>query len=132
MIVTLTWKELREHRAIWLTMAVMTCLIGVGLAKIVAAADARTAHAVTTLTVLGLAAAYGVVCGAMMFAGEHENGTLVFLDIFHGRRETLWFGKVLIGAFLAVAQGLTVGLVLHLLKQTPSEWIQTLIGFGGN
>ena len=132
MIVTLTWKELREHRAIWLTMVIMTCLIGVGLARVVAVGDERTALAVTTLTVLGLAAAYGVVCGAMMFAGEHENGTLVFLDIFHGRRELLWLGKTIIGGFLAVAQGLTVGLLLYLLEQTPPDWIQTLVGFGGH
>src|SRR6516164_6054960 len=48
---------------------------------------------VAALTILGMAACYGVVCGAMMFAGEQEGGTLVFLDIFLGRRGLLWMGK---------------------------------------
>ena len=49
-----------------------------------------------------------------------------------GRRELLWLGKTIIGAILAVAQGLTVALALYLLEQTPPEWIQTLVGFGSD
>ena len=31
MIAVLAWKELREHRAIWLTMVIMTVGLGLGL-----------------------------------------------------------------------------------------------------
>ena len=84
MIFTLAWKEVREHQSIWLTMVVMSIALGLGLSKVVALGDATLAAPVAALTILGLAATYGVVCGAMMFAGEHEGGTLVFLDIFLG------------------------------------------------
>jgi hypothetical protein len=129
MILTLAWKEYREHRAIWLTMVVMTGLMGLGLVELVAATDTDgTRAAVQALTVLGMAAAYGVVCGAMMFAGEREAGTLVFLDIFLGRRGLLWFWKVLLGAVLAVTEALAVALSLHLLKQAPAPWLPMLVG----
>ena len=32
MLLTLTWKELREHRSIWLTMVIMTGLMVFGFA----------------------------------------------------------------------------------------------------
>ena len=84
MIFTLAWKELREHQGIWLTMVVMTVVLGAGLAKIVALGDPHIAVPTAAFTIFGMAAAYGVVCGSMMFAGEREGGTLPFLDIFLG------------------------------------------------
>lgn len=130
MLVTLTWKEFREHRAIWLTMVVMTCGLGLGLAQIVAPGDPITALAVASLSILGLAGAYGVVCGAMMLAGEHENGTLVFLDIFLGRRHLLWLGKLLIGAVFAATEALAVAGVLCYFQQMPPAWAPALVGSG--
>src|SRR5262249_4478214 len=121
MIFTLAWKELREHQAIWLTMAVMTVLMGVGLSKVVALENPNMEAPVAALTFLGMAAAYGAVCGAMMFAGEHEGGTLTFLDIFLGKRGALWMGKFVVGVVLVVAQALTVALALRLLKQEPPD-----------
>ena len=79
MIVTLTWKELREHRAIWLTMVIMTCLIGVGLARVVAVGDERTALAVTTLTVLlFVGAAVAMIPGLPVFE------LLIFVQVLNG------------------------------------------------
>ena len=94
MILTLTWKEYREHRSIWLTMVVMTGLLAAGLALFATPEEGLVR---VGLSVLGMAAVYGVVCGAMMLAGEREAGTLVFLDIFLGRRGLLWLWKSLIG-----------------------------------
>src|SRR5207237_662316 len=82
------------------------------------------------LTILGMAAAYGVVCGSMMLAGERESGTLVLLDIFLGRRGLLWSGKLAIGIVLAITEGLAVALVLYLFKQMPPEWMAPLVGRG--
>src|SRR6202011_3244928 len=128
---TLAWKELREHQSIWLTMVVMTVILGHGLVRIVAPADPFTAVATATLTILGMAATYGVVCGSMMFAGEHEGGTLVFLDIFLGRRGLLWLAKVAIGSVLVMTQALAVGLAFGLLKQEPPDWAMALVGQKG-
>src|SRR5262245_10463437 len=71
------------------------------------------------LAVLGMATAYGVVCGAMMFAGEREAGTMVFLDIFSGRRGWLWFWKAFVGIPLAVTEALAVAGALYLLRIEP-------------
>jgi hypothetical protein len=129
MILTLAWKEYREHRSIWLTMAALTGLLGFGMAQLVAPHGSEASRVeIATLTILGMAAAYGVVCGAMMLAGEHESGTLVFLDIFLGRRELLWLWKFLIGVPLVLAEALTVALVLYFLKQEPPDWLLVLIG----
>ncbi len=132
MLVTLAWKEFREHRAIWLMMVVMTCGLGMGLAEIVAPGDPAMALAVASLSILGMAGAYGVVCGAMMLAGEHESGTLVFLDIFLGRRHLLWLGKWCIGLGLAATEALAVGGVLCFFKQMPPSWAPALIGLGSS
>src|SRR5262249_1351473 len=66
-----------------------------GVAQLSARSPAVLAH--VGLAVLGMAAAYGGVCGAMMLAGEREGGTLVLLDIFLGRRGLLWLAKGLLG-----------------------------------
>jgi hypothetical protein len=128
MIFTLAWKELREHQSIWVTMVIMTVVLGFSLPKIVALQDPGLAAPVAALTILGMAACYGVVCGAMMFAGEQEGGTLVFLDIFLGRRGLLWMGKFAIGVVLVLAQAWAVALALWLLKQEPPEWAMAIVG----
>ncbi len=128
MILTLAWKELREHQGVWLTMAIMTIVLGFGLPRIVALEDPRLAVPVAALTILGMAATYGVVCGAMMLAGEHEGGTLVFLDIFLGRRGILWMGKFAVGIVLVMAQALAVALALRLMNQEPPGWTMALLG----
>ncbi len=130
MISALVWKEIREHRAIWLAMVVLTSVLGLGLSRLVAPTDPLLAIAVATLTNLGMAAGYGVVCGAMMLAGEHEGGTLSFLDIFLGRRGQLWFAKFAIGATLALGEALTVAFLLYLMEQVPPNWGVALLGVG--
>src|SRR5262245_28067180 len=127
MILTLTWKEIREHQAIWLTMIVMTVVFGLGIARI-ASMDAHTGVVNAALTILGMAGTYGVVCGAMMLAGEHEGGTLVFLDVFLGQRGVLWVGKFIIGVALVLSEALAVALVLRLMKQEAPTWLMNLAG----
>jgi hypothetical protein len=131
-ILTLAWKEWREHRSIWLTMVLMTGLLGFGLPRLLPPGDATGSLTTVALAVLALAAAYGMVCGAMMFAGEHEGGTLPFLDAFLGRRGRLWLGKSLVGVVLAAAEGLAVALVLFLLGQEPPAWGPAVVGLGGS
>jgi hypothetical protein len=131
-ILTLAWKEGREHRSIWLTMVVMTGILGFGLPRIIEVGNPAAAVTTATLAILAMAGAYGVVCGALMLAGECEGGTLPFLDVFLGRRGLLWFGKFFLGAFLALAEGFAVGSALVLLKQDAPDWLLALVGVGNH
>jgi hypothetical protein len=127
MILTLSWKECREHWPIWLTMVVASMGLGLLLGAL---NTGREAVSVAAISVLGMAVTYGVVCGSMMFAGEREAGTMVFLDIFLGRRDLIWFWKFAIGIVLVLSQALLVGAVLVIMKQTPPEWLPLLVGLG--
>jgi hypothetical protein len=127
MMLTLVWKEYREHRSVWLTMVLMTGLLGFLLGQL---ASSQGSTATFGMGVLALTGAYGVVCGAMMLAGEREGGTLVLLDIFLGRRGLLWLGKFWIGIPLALTEGLAVALILHLLNLAPPDWMAAVLGRG--
>ncbi len=128
MLLTLAWKEYREHRGIWLTMIVLTGFFAFAINQLALSQDPAT---MIGLAMLALAAVYGVVCGSMMLAGEREGGTLVLYDIFLGRRGQVWTGKLLLGAILAVTEALAVSLILYLLKQLPPSWISAPAGLGG-
>lgn len=130
MILTLAWKEMREHQAIWITMIVLTVLLGVGLGEIIESSVPGAAVNTATMTILGLAAVYGIVCGGMMLAGEDEAGTLPFLDIFHGRRFVLWFGKFAIGTVFVLLQSVIVGAVLYFMNQPVPLWARGIFGVG--
>jgi hypothetical protein len=125
-ILKLAWKEIREHRSIWLTMVFMTGVLSLAMARVFLPRDMEATG--MGLTVLAMAATYGLVCGAMMFAGEWEAGTMTFLDIFLGRRGLLWFGKALVGVPLAVSEGLAVAAVLHFFQLQPPAWLPPLVG----
>ena len=108
MIATLAWKEYREHRAVWLSMAGVTAL---ALASVQQLESADAGHRIGATPVLVLVAlvftwTYGMVCGAMLLAGEREAGTLPLLDMLEGRRARVWTTKVVVGAGLTLAQSL--------------------------
>ena len=65
-----------------------------------------------------LTAMYGLVCGAMMLAGERESHGMAFLDILPLSRAELWWSKCLIGlvfvllySAVVIATGVVVGIV---------------------
>jgi hypothetical protein len=108
MNIALCWKEWREHRLIWLAVAALAVLLVAGLYATMAPPggappDEGLRHSARSV-LLVLAVAYGLVCGGMMFAGEREAGTQVFLDLLAGRRAPLWRTKVLFGLVLALTQ----------------------------
>src|SRR5262249_56577772 len=91
---TLFWKEWREHRHVWLLMAALGAVLLVGL-SLVLPTESGNAETPLVVAALVLAVTYGLVCGAMMLAGEHECGTLAFLDTLPALRLRLWGGKAL-------------------------------------
>ncbi|HZU38267.1 MAG TPA: ABC transporter permease, partial [Gemmataceae bacterium] len=128
MIRTMLWKEYREHRLIWLTMLVVNCGVLVGLSEM----DQMlfSPQSGSKLMMLGPVAAllvwgYGMVCGAMLLAGEREEGTLAFLDTLPVSRLRLWLVKGQIGLLLLVGQIVALCGCLAVLRATDDP---TLIG----
>jgi ABC-type transport system involved in multi-copper enzyme maturation permease subunit len=108
------WKEYREHRAVWLTLAVLAVGSLVIAAEFLAPegwSRASPDHAGALAGgALILAAMYGLVCGAMMFAGERESRSMLFLDTLPVSRAEVWWAKCLLGiAFTLLYSGIVVG-----------------------
>jgi ABC-type transport system involved in multi-copper enzyme maturation permease subunit len=141
MIGTLAWKEYREQRPVWLAMAVLGLVLPVVLLAFLdpvgGKSPDRTDDVLGTIAVV-VAFTYGLVCGAMLLAGEHESRTMTFLDFLEGRRARLWITKVLMGTILTIAQalllaGLAVGLGAGPPEGFPGGWfaIAALYGLAG-
>ena len=60
--------------------------------------------------------AQGVVCGAQLFAGEKDAGSLAFLDMLSSRRFPVWRTKLLVGTVLTLLQALVLGCIMLVLK----------------
>src|SRR5260370_28809671 len=99
MILTLSWKEFREHWPIWITMVIASAGLGLLLGQ---PSTSRDGVSIAALSVLGMAATHGGVCGAMMLAREREAGTMVFLDIFLARRHLICLWEFMIGLVLTL------------------------------
>jgi hypothetical protein len=102
MIASLAWKEYREQRPIWLTVAFLAAVLIFGVLEFVSPIGTARYGTDKYLTLrsicLALSIGYGLVVGALLFAGERESGTLDFLDMSAGRRLTIWVTKTIVGA----------------------------------
>jgi hypothetical protein len=137
----LFWKEYREHRAVWLTLAVVAALSLVGVKEIFAPEGLTSKPELRDLlrsVALMLAWTYGVVCGSMMLAGEREGGTQEFLDTLPARRLSLWLHKCLFGLLFLAAQmavvlalGLWLGLAENRAEQLAGVLFVAAFGLTG-
>jgi hypothetical protein len=135
MIGTLAWKDYREHLPVWAAMAGLAIFLIVILTQAfasqgVAAAPAEKLKIIALASII-LTASYGLICGAMMLAGEHEARTQTFLDMLPAGRKRLWITKVFAGALFTLAQALVVTGVLVILgltevKALPADWQRAL------
>ncbi len=116
MIGTMLWKEYREGRGVWLTLALVGVCSIYAVPPVMELLEAGNANDQGPLTVqlasLWLTI-YGLVVGSMMLAGERESKTLPFLDILSPRRASVWLTKVLAGALLTVSLGFFLTVLLH-------------------
>ncbi len=107
MLSVLLWKEYREQRIVWAGLAFLGAA-GVLSRPILAGAGWLDTHSEPRISLMALAVVlvgvYALVCGAMMLAGERENGTLPYLDALPGLRRRVWQGKFLAGLLLIIAQ----------------------------
>jgi len=133
MIRALVWKEYREQRAIWLTLAVVGGSGLYGLSRLMAPEGILSSNgfreSLQTVAVL-FAWTYGLVCGAMLLANENEAGTMSFLDMLPARRLELWIVKCLFGLLLLLAQvAVLAGFVVGLgITETNLQLLATLLG----
>ncbi|HLJ95014.1 MAG TPA: hypothetical protein VKU02_17695, partial [Gemmataceae bacterium] len=131
MISTLAWKEFREHLTVWVALAALAVLLLISLTTIFAPNGAAAApepklHMIA-LAALILTETYGLICGAMMLAGEKEARTQTFLDSLPVSRTRIWITKMLMGGLFTLAQALVVTGVLVTLgltevKTLPAGW----------
>jgi hypothetical protein len=103
MIRTLVWKERREQSLVFPAMLILGFVLNVGLAYVLGPAELRSIY--RRVELLGIVATvvaftYGMVCGAMMLAGEREARTLDFLDYLERSRLRIWTTKAAVGALL--------------------------------
>jgi hypothetical protein len=131
MISAILWKEYREQRSAWLTLAVVgaAALVGLPLTMEPGAftyrSELRESLKVVTL-VLGWT--YGLVCGAILLAGEREAGTEGFLDTLPASRLGLWRAKLLAGLVFVLAQVILLA-ALALAMGVPEDR-EVLLGLG--
>ncbi|HYV39490.1 MAG TPA: hypothetical protein VE988_27620 [Gemmataceae bacterium] len=130
MNVKLLWKEYRTQWALWLALLDVGLLLVVAVGEVLgqapasratmpgAAADAGRSTNVFAVfkdpriqMPLYRAAMFAVLCfglmsGAMVLAGDKEDGTQTFLDSLTGRRGKLWSAKFLSAVCLTVLLGI--------------------------
>jgi hypothetical protein len=114
MTAVLLWKEYRQQRTVWLAIAVLAVVLVALLATTLGHARGWEVFAEGELrmpldvAVICLMVTYGVVSGALLLAGEREDGTLTLLDIQTGRRSPVWWTKVAAGVLFTLSQGLVL------------------------
>jgi len=108
------WKEYRQQRWIWGTMLALTVLLVVstaaalGRGAFLQGLQQEDVRSTLRTMALCLALAYGVVCGALLLAGEKEDGTQFFLDRLSPKRGPVWQAKLAVGATLTLALAVTL------------------------
>src|SRR5580765_2207645 len=117
MTAVLIWKEYRQQRPVWLAILVLSVLLIVSLGAAFGDGTGlevfgdRKLRAGLVITVLCMTITFGVISGAMLLAGEDEEGTQVYLDSLTGRRRPLWVSKCIAGACLTLYLSAVMGVV---------------------
>jgi len=115
MTAALLWKEYRQQRAVWLAIAILAVLLLVILATTTGRGSGLEVfqdpklRGILNTVVFTLMIAYGLVSGALLLAGESDEGTLAFLDSLTGRRGAVWARKCVAGVILTLAQSMVLG-----------------------
>jgi hypothetical protein len=118
------WKEYRQQRTIWVVMAALGLLLFAalmsmapgGIWKAIKNDDLEGAGGIMSPVML----CFGIVCGALLMAGDKEGRTLLFLDTLPRPRLALWRAKLFAGAGLTLTLALFFTVVALSLGDTHS------------
>lgn len=105
MLLTLVWKECREHGPAWVVLFVLGFILIFGMDR----------PFVRDQMLPGLLGAYGLLVGAMMLASDREGQTLEWLERLARSNADLWRTKIIVGAGLILAQAFALCL-LYVLR----------------
>ncbi len=138
MLSVLLWKEYREQRIVWAALALVAAAALLFLPYVTASGALQNQPEFRNnlrIMVIVLSWTYGLICGAMLLAGEREVGTLSFLDALPGLRWRLWSAKCLAGLLLVFAQIFVVmvaATAVHLFAtRTEAAWTLNGMVWGG-
>lgn len=126
-VFSLCWKEYREQRLFWLVVLVLGYGLVLGVGGMLAPGGFYSIRNDATLRtsflglLLVLAAAYATACAGLLFAGERENGTELFLERQGVRRSELWMIKIAVGLFLSLSLGMALAALGAQLRLSQDE-----------
>jgi hypothetical protein len=95
------WKEARTLGPVWVTLVVFACGLDVLLCIFTGGKALQSGGLI--LTSFALATLYAFAAGAVAFAGERENKTLVLLDVLPISRAQLWLSKTVFAVVSTIA-----------------------------
>jgi len=114
MTAVLLWKEYRQQRAFWLVIVGLALLLVVSLGETMGRGSGwevfqdRQVRPILSSLVVILVMVHGLAAGALLLAGDKDDGVLVFLDSLTGRRGPLFARKVVAGVLLTLSQSLVL------------------------
>lgn len=133
------WKEFREQASILLALVmlgsgiVITAAVLGSLSPTSDPFDFRSYSDPARVALVMLVMVGGLVCGSMLFANEHENGTADFLLYLPANRHRLWWAKFTAAITLTASLSLLFSLVglavgVYPLQALPGWffWLLTL------
>jgi hypothetical protein len=117
MLRAILWKEWRQQGLFFLAILLLAGLaIGTTALTLPQEWANLAGEPILRLTLsilfLTLVVSQAVVSGALLFAGEREDGTLSFLDVHSGRRLSVWSAKMIAGVTIAIASALILGIAM--------------------
>lgn len=121
MTAVVLWKEYRQQRAVWIAIALLAVLLPAILIPALGnetgwrVSETNPVRWILAILLFGLVVTYGIVSGALLLAGEKEDGTLPFLDNLSGRRAPIWWSKLWAGVLFSLTQGLALAVLALIL-----------------
>ncbi|MFM7148808.1 MAG: hypothetical protein ACKO23_03100, partial [Gemmataceae bacterium] len=110
-------KEAREQLVPWLGLALTGVLIFTLVPRLAdpkSRVDQQGLRFLLPAMAVALAWVYGLICGAMLLAGEQETGTQDFLDQLPAGRWHLWRSKAFAGAMFLLGQVILMTMLIVL------------------
>ena len=136
MTTVLLWKEYRQQRVFWLVITGLTLLLLFTVAEVMGQGSGLEVfrdykiHQYLFAVLCVLAVIHGVTTGALLLAGDKEDGAMVFLDSLTGKRGPVFLTKVGAGLFLTLSEMLVFISISVFLGFGSWQLTGTLLAFG--